>query len=155
MRYSFNAMKFLELPIEIQDMIFLQCDSYLLENTRDFQSDYIKKSTQFFSFNNVLNKFNLQWLFNSSVRWGIYMHDRVFLLACINSDISIIKFIWKPSIKFYNQHNGFNSIVSQGNLENVKRLYNLGVEYNKEQCINMSRKKGYNDITEFLLQIKK
>ena len=69
MRLKFNVMNFLKLPIEIQDYIFLLCDFNALEHTRKYQSDYVKKCTEYFSFDYKLNKLNLQWLFykNKSV----------------------------------------------------------------------------------------
>ena len=144
-------MKLLELPIELQDEIFLHCDFNLLENTRCYQSNYVKKSTQYFSFDSPLNRLNLRWLFYKSIRFGIYMKDRVFLLACINCDIPIIRFIFNSKIKMYYQNHGFNSIVSQGNLKNVKLLHSIGVKWD-EKAINTSIKKNYLDIAQWLMK---
>ena len=38
------------LPIEIWDKIWLLCDEETLKNTRELQSNYLKKITEFFTF---------------------------------------------------------------------------------------------------------
>ena len=156
MRYKINIMRFLKLPQELQDTIFLLCDANLLENTREFQSKYVQECTEYFSFNNSLNRHNLKWLFNQSIRLGIYMHDRVFLLASINNDIEIIKFIFKPNrISMIYQLNGFNAVVSNGNLKNVHVLHDIGVNYNFDKALGISKRKKRYIITEWLLQNNK
>jgi len=53
------------LPIEIWDKIWLLCDAETLKKTRELQSNYIKKITEFFTFNDAAingNFENMKWL---------------------------------------------------------------------------------------------
>ena len=156
MQIKFNVMGFFKLPIELQDYIFLLCDANLLENTREFQSEYVQQCTKHFSYDDKLNKLNFKWLFYQSIRWGIYMHDRVFLLACIHNDMEIIKFMFKPDrITQIYQLNGFKAIIANGDLKNVQVLQDIGVNYDFDKAIIISKRKNLHDITEWLLKNKK
>jgi hypothetical protein len=70
MFYKFKVKHFMALPIELQDYIFLFCDPTVLENTRSLQSDHVKNTTRYFSFDNNLSKSNLRWLFIDNIRFA-------------------------------------------------------------------------------------
>lgn len=57
----------LNLPIEIQDKIFLYLDYESLQNTRDFQSEYVLSKTKFCTYREAIldnNLENIKWLYN-------------------------------------------------------------------------------------------
>ncbi|KAJ3268986.1 hypothetical protein HDV01_001974, partial [Terramyces sp. JEL0728] len=53
------------LPVELWDRIWLLCDKETLENTRELQSEYVKRATEHFVFNEAARNGNLEimkWL---------------------------------------------------------------------------------------------
>ena len=80
------------LPIELMDMMWLNCDKETLEKTRDLQSNYIKEITQYFDVNDSAkngNIKNLKWLYNK----GNKLNYLTFENAVFNGNLIILDWL--------------------------------------------------------------
>ena len=88
-----------KLPIEIVDKIFLMLDYETLQKTRHWQSDYIKKMTQFNNLeeatkNGSLN--NMRWLIAN----GCPLSKQIFSYAVDAENIEIVEWLKENNCPF-------------------------------------------------------
>jgi len=90
-----------QLPREIIDKIFLYLDFKTLQNTREIQSDYVKKCTEFDSasiaaFNG--NIMNMKWLIYNDYKEN-YRYHYAFKYCMFNDDVETIKWFIEKGFK--------------------------------------------------------
>ena len=142
------------LPIELQDKIFLSMSFDDLEKSRDLQSEYVKRMTQFDNYNDASkahNLDNMKWLYYQRgldldwspfyiavaygnleiVKWVYsveYFFDKqLFYIATGNKDIEVIKWLYYK-IKFDLNSKVFSYALRYENLEVLKWLHSLNCE---------------------------
>lgn len=140
----------MQLPNEIQDQIYLFLDYETLENSRELQSEYIKKVTKWDDYEKAIrdrNLDNVKWLYyqqklkpkathlQTAARLGQFeimkflysvncpMNMYVSQAAAQFGDLEILK--WTVKILNHSGSVVFNAAASSGNLEIMKWLHEI------------------------------
>lgn len=172
---SNRKLSFFELPIEIQDKIFLFCDYSTLQYSREFQSEYIRKISQFKDYIQAAKAGNLHCIkllyrtnnyeLSSSdfkdiirncnleiVRWlysvECFLTDSVLLIAVENPDVEVIKYLHYEIGIPVSENLLFTKAIIFGNFEVLKWLQTTNCYKNTGRGVlaNADRTSGVNYI---------
>ncbi|KAJ3250112.1 hypothetical protein HK103_004034 [Boothiomyces macroporosus] len=114
-----RAEKKRSLPTEIWDRIWLLCDENTLKGTRELQSEYVKKTTEFFTFTQAAkngNLKNMKWLKENNCP----LYIGTFREAANNGDLETMKWLKENNCPW----DGWTFSVAEenGDLETMKWL---------------------------------
>lgn len=142
----FVRKMFDKLPIEIQDRIFLQFSPYgsdrtTLQNTRELQSSYVKRSTVYYTVEMTAqynNLDNMKWLYYHN-NYDVNYYPANFVLiryAIQNSNFEMFRWLADKGIELGNQD--FDRAAYYGNLDIMKYMYKKGIKWYYNALTNAS-----------------
>jgi hypothetical protein len=117
------------LPQDILDKLFLLSDIDMIQQTREFQSDFVKNNTKYLTFNEAVkaeNLTNLMWLHRN----GRSGDSNTFLVAAETGNLDLLD--WLKDVKCQWNKRVFNKVMKGSNEDVIEWFKKHGETGNEE-----------------------
>ena len=107
----------MNIPLPVIESILLETDYNTLQNTRELQSEYLRKKTQHNTYKDSIknnNLINMKWLHDNGRLWEHW----TFISAVESGNLEIMKWLHENGCPMH--EDTLQYAAKHGNLENMK-----------------------------------
>lgn len=128
------------LPVELQDKIFLMNSFKDLENSREFQSEYVKEMTAFDNYDEAIEANNLscmKWLHSKNCR----LYQRYFeKVIDLGGNFEILE--WLYSVDCSHQQDKIYSLYKITDLNILKLVHEKGMNFDRKYVLRRAMERS-------------